>query len=101
MMYFKGGVYLLHIGDRIVYPMHGAGEISAIEDCEVLGEGKSYYVLKMPMGNMKVMIPIDNAENVGIRDIISEDEVEKVRDVLSEPPERVMGSWNKRFHANL
>lgn len=101
MMYFKGGVYLLHIGDRIVYPMHGAGEIAAIEDCEVLGEGKSYYVLKMPMGNMKVMIPIDNAENVGIRDIISEDEVEKVRDVLSEPPERVMGSWNKRFHANL
>jgi CarD family transcriptional regulator len=52
--------------------MHGAGVISGIEDCEVLGEGKSYYVLQMPMGNMKVMIPIDNVENIGLRDVISE-----------------------------
>ena len=97
----RGGVCLLHIGDKVVYPMHGAGEIAGIEDCEVLGEGRSYYVLKMPLGNMKVMIPTDNVDSIGLRDVISSEDVEKVKDVLTDAPERVMGSWNKRFHANL
>ncbi|MDY2684935.1 MAG: CarD family transcriptional regulator [Selenomonadaceae bacterium] len=92
---------MLHVGDKVVYPMHGAGVIAGIENCEVLGEDKTYYVLKMPIGSMKVMIPTDNVENIGLRNVISEDEVGEVRDVLEEKPERVMGSWNKRFHANL
>ncbi len=92
---------MLHIGDKVVYPMHGAGVIAGIEDCEVLGEGRSYYVLRMPLGNMKVMIPTDNVDTIGLRDIISIDDVEKVRDVLTGVPEHVLGSWNKRFHANL
>ena len=81
--------------------MHGAGVISGIEDCEVLGEGESYYLLQMPLGNMKVMIPTDNVENIGLRDVIPETGVDQVKDVLQEKPERVLGSWNKRFHANL
>lgn len=92
---------MLHIGDRVVYPMHGAGEIAAIEKCDVQGEERSYYVLRMPMGNMKVMIPTDNAENIGLRDVIPEAKVQEVRDVLEDKPERAAGSWNKRFHANL
>ena len=69
---------MLQVGDTVVYPMHGAGVISGIEDCEVLGEGKSYYVLKMPLGNMKVMIPTDNVDNMGLRDVIPETQVEEV-----------------------
>ena len=92
---------MLHVGDKVVYPMHGAGVISGIEDCEVLGEGKSYYILQMPLGNMKVMIPTDNVDNIGLRDVIPETDVEQVKDVLQDKPERVLGSWNKRFHANL
>jgi CarD family transcriptional regulator len=92
---------LLHVGDKVVYPMHGAGVIAGIETCEVLGEGKSYYVLQMPMGNMKVMIPTDNVDNIGLRDIISEDKVGEVKDVLEDKPEKAQGSWNRRFHANL
>ena len=92
---------MLHIGDRVVYPMHGAGEIAAIEKCDVQGEERSYYVLRMPMGNMKVMIPTDNAEHIGLRDVIPEAKVQEVRDVLEDKPERAAGSWNKRFHANL
>ena len=92
---------MLHVGDKVVYPMHGAGVIAGIETCEVLGEGKSYYVLQMPMGNMKVMIPTDNVDNIGLRDIISEDKVGEVRDVLEDKPEKAQGSWNRRFHANL
>jgi len=92
---------LLHVGDRVVYPMHGAGIISGIEECEVMGESKLYYILKMPLGNMKVMIPTDNVDNIGLRDVISMDGVEEVKEVLHDVPEKVMGSWNKRFHANL
>ena len=92
---------MLHVGDKVVYPMHGAGVIAGIETCEVLGEGKSYYVLQMPMGNMKVMIPTDNVDNIGLRDIISEDKVGEVKDVLEDKPEKAQGSWNRRFHANL
>lgn len=92
---------MLHVGDKVVYPMHGAGVIAGIESCEVLGEGKSYYVLQMPLGNMKVMIPTDNAENIGLRDIASMTKVDEVRTVLEDEPERAMGSWNKRFHANI
>ncbi len=92
---------MLKVGDRVVYPMHGAGVIAGIEQCEVLGEDKSYYVLKLPMGNLKVMIPVDNADHIGLRDIISEEQVQEVLQVLRSKPERMMGSWNKRFHANL
>ena len=92
---------MLQIGDRVVYPMHGAGVIADIEECVVMGEEKSYYVLKMPIGNMKVMIPTDNADNIGIRDVIDADGVARVRAVLADMPERTAGSWNKRFHANL
>ncbi len=52
----------MQVGDRVFYPMHGAGVISGVESCEVLGENKDYFVLKMPMGNLKVMIPQDNVE---------------------------------------
>ena len=92
---------MLHVGDSVVYPMHGAGIISGIEECEVMGESKLYYILKMPLGNMKVMIPTDNVDNIGLRDVISMDGVDEVKEVLHDAPEKVMGSWNKRFHANL
>ena len=97
----RGGERLLQVGDRVVYPMHGAGVIADIEECEVMGEEKSYYVLKMPIGNMKVMIPTDNVENIGIRDVIDAAGVKRVHAVLADAPERAVGSWNKRFHANL
>ena len=92
---------MLQIGDKVVYPMHGAGEIAGIENCEIFGEEKTYYVLQMPIGNMKVMIPMDNVDNVGLRDIISADGLREVQDVLQSVPERMTGSRNKRFHANL
>ena len=92
---------MLKVGDRISYPMHGAGTIAAIEVCEIDGEERTYYVLKLPFGSLKVMIPVDNAENIGLRDIISEDEAMEVLAVFREKPDRAMGSWNKRFHSNL
>lgn len=92
---------MLSVGDKVVYPMHGAGIIEGIEDCEIMGENRSYYVLMMPFGGMKVMIPMDNVDNIGLRGIIGQQEVEKVVGVLQTQPEQVTGSWNRRFNANL
>ena len=59
---------MFNVGDFIVYPMHGAGTIDAIEEKDILGEKQSYYILKMP-SNVKVMIPTAKAEEVGVRNI--------------------------------
>lgn len=84
-----------------MYPMHGAGVIDAIEHCEIMGEDKMYYVLKMPMGDLKVMIPVEKAKNIGLRDVIGEGELREVEEVLEGKPEYLPGSWNKRLQANL
>ena len=69
---------MFEIGDKVVYPMHGAGIIEGIEEREILGEKQSYYILRFPVGDMKVMIPIDSVEQVGIREVIPVEEVDKV-----------------------
>jgi len=89
------------IGDKIVYPMHGAGIIESIEEREILGERQKYYVLKMPVGDMKVMIPTKSAGTVGIRDIISSREVNKVFDVFKIDTTDENINWNKRYRENM
>ena len=69
---------MFEIGDKVVYPMHGAGIIEGIEVKEILGEKQQYYILSFPMGGMKVMIPTKNVEDVGVREVIPNDEVNKV-----------------------
>lgn len=91
----------MNVGDRIVYPMHGAGEVAGIEENEVGGVINSYYVLRLPMGNLKLMLPIDKIDEIGLRDVIGKEKIEDVAKVLSEEAEQQQGSWNKRFHANL
>ena len=89
------------IGDRVLYPMHGAGVIEAIEEKEILGEIHSYYVMRIPAGDMKVMIPMKNVDEIGVRDIISTQEargvLERFRDHTSEED----ANWNKRFRDNM
>jgi len=89
------------VGDKIVYPMHGAGIIESIEEKEILGCRQSYYVVKMPIGDMKVMIPTNNVEDIGIREVINEQEVERVLDVFKEKNINVTNNWNKRYRENL
>ena len=91
----------MEIGDRIVYPMHGAGIIAGVETNEIGGVTKSYYVLKMPMGNLKLMLPVDKINEIGLRGIIDRSKVAEVKAVLEGAPEYTVGSWNKRYHATL
>jgi CarD family transcriptional regulator len=89
------------LGDKVVYPMHGAGVIETVEKKEILGEVKNYYVLKMPMGEMKLMIPVDNVNNMGLRNIIDKGMVEKVYDVLRQGAVLNNSNWNKRYRDNM
>ena len=91
----------MEIGDKIVYPMHGAGEIVDIEEQEVDGVKNSYYVLRLPMGSLKLMLPVDKIEEMGLRDIIDSSQIPKLIEVMHEHEEKSQGSWNKRFHAHL
>ena len=91
----------MKIGDRIVYPMHGAGEIADIEEQEVGDVKKSYYILRLPMGSLKLMLPVDKVEELGLREVIDKSRLSELIEVLSGKMEKSQGSWNKRFHANL
>ncbi len=89
------------IGDKVVYPMHGAGIIENIENKEVLGETRSYYILHIPYGNMQVMIPVANSDQVGIRPIVSSDKVDEVYKLLHEGSTEMDENWNRRFRENM
>jgi len=92
---------MFSVGDKVVYPMHGAGVIEAIEDREILGKKKTYYIMRLPLGDMKVMIPTDNVEEIGLRDVISREEVKKVIDVLKAPRTKMSSNWSRRYRANM
>jgi len=91
----------LNIGDKVVYPMHGAGEITGVEKNEVGGVVSSYYIFRLPMGNLKLMLPADKTDEVGLRELIKPAQVEEVTKILTAETEQIPGSWNKRFQTNL
>ena len=91
---------MFSIGDKIVYPMHGAGTIDAIEEKEVLGEKKQYYIINMP-GQVKVMVPTDHAESMGVRNIIDSNGANKVLSILEKDETEMSDNWNKRYRENL
>ncbi|MCL6476799.1 MAG: CarD family transcriptional regulator [Peptococcaceae bacterium] len=89
------------IGDKVVYPMHGAGIIESIEEKEILGEKRQYYILKLPVGDMKVMIPINNCREIGLREVIDSEGVQKVIGILKDQSTSMSANWNRRYRANL
>ena len=91
---------MFNIGDKIVYPMHGAGTIDSIEEKDILGEKQSYYILRMP-GEVKVMVPISKAEEVGVRSIIDKSSADKVFNVLEQDETEMNKNWNKRYRDNM
>ncbi|HHU85788.1 MAG: CarD family transcriptional regulator [Pelotomaculaceae bacterium] len=92
---------MFKIGDKVVYPMHGAGVIEAIEEKEVLGEKRKYYILRLPVGDMKVMIPINNGAGVGLREVIDSEGVKQVFCILRQQSSAMSPNWNRRYRANL
>ena len=96
----RGEKDMYNVGDEVVYPMHGAGRIVAIEEREVMEEKQSYYILEMP-GEVKVMIPTATAEEHGIRSVINKEEAQKVMSVLEQDETEMEKNWNKRYRENM
>ncbi len=92
---------MFKIGDKVVYPMHGAGIIEGIEEKEILGKNKRYYILRLPTKNMKVMLPTDNIENLGLRDVVEETAIDEVFDKLSGEQSEMSSNWNRRYRNNM
>lgn len=92
---------MFSIGDKILYPMHGAGIIEDIEKKDILGEVREYYILKLPYGDMNIMIPVEKCEDIGVRNIIDEGDIDAVFTLLKEQSSQMSNNWNKRYRENM
>ena len=89
---------MFKVGDKAVYPAHGVGVIESIESREISGDKHTFYILRILDNNMTIMIPTKKADDVGLREIISIDEIPKVYEILKEQnvmPENQ--AWNRRY----
>ncbi len=92
---------MFSVGDRIAHPMHGAGVIDSIVKRKVDGAEKDYYVLKLPVGDMLVMIPVDSSESIGVRPIVQPAEAESIILAFKMIEVSENQNWNKRYRENM
>jgi CarD family transcriptional regulator len=85
------------VGDKVVYPAHGVAEVVSIETRDIGGKALAFYMLNILENGMRVMVPTSNVEQVGMREIVSSDEADKVFDVLKKREKMVESTtWNRR-----
>ena len=93
-------VGMFKIGEKVVYPAHGVGKIEGIQTQVISGTEQRFYMLRILDSEMKIMIPIENAQIVGLRKVINKQMVTQVYKVLRQKQRRVMGdqpTWNRRY----
>ena len=88
------------VGEVVVYPHHGAAVIEDIETREMGGETLEYLVLHINQSDLVVRVPIKNADNVGVRDVVGKEGLEKVFSVLRDEDVEEAGNWSRRYKAN-
>jgi len=91
---------LFQVGDKVVYPHHGAGTVVKKESREVLGQKREYLTIKILHNDMTVNVPCENADKVGLRRVIDEEMVEKVLTALTGSGTVMPKNWNRRFKHN-
>jgi CarD family transcriptional regulator len=89
------------VGETVVYPHHGAAEITAVKTRVIKGAEKLYLTLKVTQGDLVIEVPADNVDLVGVRDVIGHDGVQQVFDVLRAPFTEEPTNWSRRYKANL
>ena len=92
---------MFKIGDRVAHPLHGAGTISEIEHKKIDNSFKDYYVMRIPKGNMRVMIPVDACDAVGLRPIIDSARAEAILHQIPDLQIDEDCNWNKRYRENM
>ena len=95
----KSKIRTFQVGDLAVYPAHGVGEIIAIESRVINGEKHDFYIMKVVENGMTIMIPTNNVESVGLRDVIPKKEIPKVYAVMQSKKEANTDNqtWNRRY----
>ena len=88
------------LGDNVVYPHHGAGQVLKKERRTMFGEEREYLTIKILHNDMTVMVPCENAGVAGLRRVIDEETVKKVLDVLADDVSEMPKNWNRRFKHN-
>jgi CarD family transcriptional regulator len=89
---------IFRVGDLAVYPAHGVGRIESIEAKELYGQNQHFYIMRILENNMVIMIPTQNAEHVGLREIVREEEVPKIFKILkAKNIEFDNQTWNRRY----
>ena len=89
------------IGDYIVYPMYGAGEIESIEEKDVDGVLEGYYVINIPNGNLKIRIAVNKADSIGLRAVSQKDTILSTIKSVSSIPVAAPNNWNQRYKLNM
>jgi len=89
------------VGDKVVYPHHGAAVIERLESLVTFGETREYFVLRIPHGDLTLKVPADQVHEVGLRAIIGRDELPEVIEVLRRPGGREPSNWSRRFKNNI
>ena len=89
------------IGDKVAYPMHGAGVIEGIEEQTILGEPRSYYILRLSHSDMKGMVPVETSGKVGVRYIVEPETLTEVTQILQSESTPMSDNWNKRNRDNM
>jgi CarD family transcriptional regulator, regulator of rRNA transcription len=91
---------LFEVGDKVVYPHHGAGTVVKREKREILGQTREYLTIQILHNDMTVNVPVENAEQVGLRTVIDEDLVNTVVKALTAGESEMPKNWNRRFKHN-
>ena len=89
-------------GDAVVYPMHGAGVIEDLEEKNIDGISRNYYVLRIPIGDLKIMLAADAVGSMNMRKVMPQDDIAQVMDSVQKmPPSPVVANWSQRYKDNL
>jgi len=89
------------VGAKVVYPLHGVGEISSIEDKTVLGETRSYYIIKLAISDMTVMIPTHKSDDLGLRMVVTTKAAKQALKLIEENSVQVEEDWKARYQHNF
>ena len=87
-----------NVGDKAVYPAQGVAEVVGLEQKEISGKIQRFYVLRVLDSDMRILVPVDKAEQVGLREVVQEDQIREVYDILKEKELHVdKQTWNRRY----
>ncbi len=87
-----------HVGDKAVYPAQGVAEVTGIDKKEISGKIQEFYVLRVLDSDMRILVPVEKAEQVGLREVVQEDQIREVYDILKEKELHIdKQTWNRRY----